>query len=155
MDSKIKKLVATVALAGAVTAGTAGTAFAADGSTGGSSDPSAQTAKPHPGLRRQVRRGAFKIVLDTLGVSREDLRTALKGGQSISEYAASLDPKYPQAVVDALTKAADTKIDQLVTDGKLPADRGATIKTKVPDRVNTFVNRHFGQGQQAPAQAQT
>jgi hypothetical protein len=157
MDLKIKKLVATVALAGAVTAGTAGAAFAADGSTGGStsgsSDPSAQTARRHPGLRREVRRGAFKIVLDTLGVSRDDLRNALKGGQSISEYAASIDPKDPQAVVDALTHAADAKLDQLVADQKLAPERAATIKGKVPDRVNTFVNRHFGQ--QAPAPAQT
>jgi len=153
MDSKIKKLVATLALAGAVTAGTAGAAFAADGSTSGSSDPSAQTAGGHPGLQRAVRRGAFKIVLDTLGVSRDDLRNALKGGQSISEYAASIDPKDPQAVVDALTKAADAKLDQLVTDHKLSPARADTMKGKVPARVNTFVSRHFGQ--QAPASIQT
>lgn len=153
MDSKIKKLVATVALAGAVTAGTAGAAFAADGSTGSSGDPSAQTARRHPGLRRAVRRGAFKIVLDTLGVSREDLRAALKSGQSISEYAASLDAKYPQAVVDALNHAADTKLDQLAGDGRIPQARADAIKAKVPARVDTFVNRHFGQQAPAPTQS--
>ncbi len=58
-------------------------------------------------------------------------------------------------MVDALTNAADTKLDQLVTDGKLPPERADTIKGKVPDRVNTFMNRHFGQGQQAPAPTQT
>ena len=45
MDSKIKKLVAGVALAGALTVGTAGVAVAADGSGTGSTDPSAQTGK--------------------------------------------------------------------------------------------------------------
>src|SRR6266480_1878317 len=130
MDTKIRKLVATVALAGAVTAGTAGAAFAADtGST--PSDPSAQGAKGHPALRRAVRRGAIKVVTDTLGVSREDLRAALKGGKSISEYATSLG-KDPQTVANALVAAADTKIDQLVADGRLQSDRAETIKGKVP-----------------------
>ena len=59
----------------------------------------------------------MKVVTDTLGVSRQDLRTALKGGQTISQYASSLG-KDPQAVDDALVNAANTKIDQLVTNGK-------------------------------------
>ncbi len=147
MDSKIKKLVATVALAGAVTVGTAGVAVAADGGST-SADPSAQTAKRHPGLRREVRRGAIKVVTDTLGVSREELRAALKGGQSVSEYATSLG-KDPQAVADALVNAANAKLDQLVADGKLQQDRADTIKGKVPARVDTLMNRHFGQ-QAAP-----
>ncbi len=147
---KIKKLVATVALAGAITAGTAGAAFAADGSTStsGSTDPSAQPAKRHPGIRRAVRRGAFKIVLDTVGGTKEALRAALKGGQSISDYATSQGKK-PEDVVTALVNAADTKLDQLATDHKLSQERVDAIKVKVPERVNTFVNRHFGQKAQA------
>jgi hypothetical protein len=148
----MKKLVATVALAGAVTVGTAGAAFAADGSASGSTDPSAQTGKGHPGIRREVRRGAIKVVTDTLGVSRQDLRAALQGGQTISQYATSLG-KDPQTVVDALVNAANTKIDQLVADGKLPQDRADTIKGKVPARVDTLMNRQFGQ--HAPAAPQS
>lgn len=141
----MKKLVATVALAGTITAGTAGAAFAADsGSSTATTDPSAQTGKAHPGRHHAVRRGAFKTVLDTLGGSKADLRAALQGGQSISEYATSLG-KDPQAVVTALVSAANTKIDQLVADGTLSSDRGATMKSKVPERVDTFVNRVFDQ----------
>jgi hypothetical protein len=149
MDSKIKKLVATVALAGAVTMGTAGVAVAAEAGSG-STDAAAQTGKRHPGLRREVRRGAIKVVTDTLGVSRHDLRVALEGGQSISEYAASLDQD-PKTVSDALINAATTKLDELVADGRLQQDRADTIKGKVPARVGTFVNRHFGQQAPAPA----
>ena len=65
----------------------------------------------------------MKVVTDTLGVSRQDLRAALKGGQTISEYATSLG-KDPQAVVDALTNAANTKLDQLVADGTHHAGAG-------------------------------
>ena len=143
MDSKIKKLVATVALAGAVTVGTAGVAVAADGGTT-STDPSAQTAKGHPGLRREVRRAAITVVTDTLGVSREDLRAALKGGQSISEYATSLG-KDPQTVVDALTNAATTKLDQLVADGTITQERADTVKGNLPGRIDKLMNRQFGQ----------
>ena len=148
----IKKLVATVALAGAVTVGTAGAAFAADSSGSGSTDPSAQTGKGHPVLRREVRRGAVKVITDTLGVSRQDLRTALKGGQTISQYTSSLG-KDPQSVKDALVNAANTKIDQLVTNGKLQQDRANTIKGKVPARVDTLMNRQFGQHAAAAPQS--
>lgn len=142
MDSKLKKLVAGVALAGALTVGTAGVAVAADnGST--TTDPSAQTAK-HPGLRAVIRRGGAKVVADTLGVTRHELRQALEGGQTISQYATSLG-KDPQTVVDALTKAANDKLDQLVSEGKITQQRADTVKGKLPARIDKLMNRQFGQ----------
>jgi ribosomal protein S20 len=143
MDSKIKKLVAGVALTGALTAGTAGVAFAADGSTS-STAPSAQTTRRHPLIRLEIRRGVVKVVTDTLGVSREELRDALKSGQTLSEYTTSLG-KDPQTVVDALTNAATTKLDQLVADGTIKQERADTIKSKLPERIDTLMNHQFGQ----------
>ena len=145
MDSKIKKLVAGVALAGALTVGTAGVASAADGSGGtGTQDPSAQTARRHPVVRAEIRQAAVKIVTDTLGVSRQDLRTALKGGQTLSAYATSLG-KDPQTVVDALTTAANTKLDQLVADGTIKQERADAVKAKLPARIDKLMNRQWGQ----------
>lgn len=144
MDSKITKLVAGVALAGALTVGTAGVAVAADGNGGSSTDPSAQPARRHPGLRLEVRKAAVKVVTDTLGVSRQDLRTALQGGQTISGYTTSLGQD-PQAVVDALTSAATTKLDQLVADGTIKQERADTVTSKLPARIDTLMNRQFGQ----------
>ena len=143
MDSKMKKLVAGVALAGALTVGTAGVAVAAEGS-GTATDPSAQTAGRHPWLRHQLRRAAFGVVTDTLGVSRQDLRAAVQGGQTISQYATSLG-KDPQAVVDALTNAATAKLDQLVADGRITQERADTVKGKLPARIDTLMNRQWGQ----------
>jgi hypothetical protein len=143
MNSTLKKLTATVAVAGALTLGVAGTAFAADGSSGTGGAATSQTTR-HPALRAAVRKGAFQIVLDQLGVSKDELRAALKGGQTISQYASSLG-KDPQAIADALTKAVDDKLDQLVTAGKIKQERADTIKGKVPDRVNHFLNRTWGQ----------
>jgi len=150
MDSKMKKLLAGVALAGALTVGTAGVAVAAEGS-GSSTDPSAQSAQTagrHPWLGHQLRKAAFGIVTDTLGVSRHELRAGLQGGQTISQYATSLG-KDPQAVVDALTTAATTELDQLVADGKITQERADTVKSKLPARIDKLMNRQFGQ--HAPA----
>ena len=143
MDSKLKKLVAGVALAGALTVGTAGIASAAD-SPAGTTDPSAQGARRHPLIRLQIRRGVVQVVTDTLGVSREELRAALKSGQTLSEYATSLG-KDPQTVVDALTNAATTKLDQLVADGTIKQERADTIKSNLPERIDKLMNHQFGQ----------
>ena len=144
MDSKLTKLLAGVALAGALTVGTAGVAVAADGSAGTSTTPSAQAGKRHPGLRAEVRRSAGKVIAETLGVSREDLRAALKGGQTLSAYTTSLG-KDPQTVVDALTNAATTKLDQLVADGTIKQERADAAKSKLPARIDRLMNRTFGQ----------
>ena len=94
MKVPMKKVVATVAMAGAITAGTAGMAFAQD-SSGTSPDQPAATAKNHPRIRLAVRRHAGKIVADTLGVSRQDLRAALKSGQTVRQFAGSHDRQAP------------------------------------------------------------
>jgi uncharacterized protein (DUF433 family) len=143
MKVHVKKVVATVAMAGAITAGTAGMAYAQDSSGSGSEKPAA-TAQGHPRLRLAVRRHAGKIVADTLGVSREDLRAALKGGQSINEYAATL----PNAgdVKAALVGAANTAIDKAVANGRFDAAKGEELKAKVGPRVDKVLDHHFGQG---------
>jgi ribosomal protein S20 len=153
---KAKNLVATLAVAGVITAGTAGAAFAADGSTPGNGQaPSGQSANDrtgqgHPLMRRHIVKQAMKVVADTLGVSTDELRAALKSGQSVSEYATSLG-KNPQDVVTALVNAANAHIDQAVADGKIPPDKGAAIKARVPERVQKLVDHKFGQ-HAAPAQ---
>jgi uncharacterized protein YidB (DUF937 family) len=144
MKPTMKKLVAGIALAGALTVGGAGAASAADSGSGApdATAPTGQGAR-HPALRLRVRRAAVKIVTGTLGVSRQDLVAAVRGGQTISQYATSLG-KDPQAVADALVKAADAKLDQLVTNGRLTQARADTMKGKVPDLVNRLLNRQFG-----------
>ena len=144
MDIKhrTKQLVATVALAGAVTAGTAGIAVAAEGDGGGAAP--AATAQHDP--RRAIRHAVARIVTETLGVDRAELRAALQGGQSISEYATSLGQD-PQVVVDALVNAVNNRVDRAVADGSITEERGAEIKANAPARVETLVNRHVGEGQ--------
>ena len=144
MKVQMKKVVATVAMAGAITAGTAGMAYAAD-SSGSTSEKPAATAQRHPRIRLAVRRHAGKIVADTLGVTTQDLRAALKGGQSVSEYATSLG-KNPADVGTALVNGANTAIDKAVANGRIDQAKGDELKGKVGARVDTALNHHFGQG---------
>jgi len=147
MDSKIKKVVAGVALAGALTVGTAGVAVAAEGSSSATDSAAAAQSTGvgrHPLLRLKVRRATVKVITDTLGVTREELRTAMQGGQTLTQYATSLG-KDPQTLVDALTNAATTKLDQLVADGTITQERADTVKGKLPARIDTLMHRQFGQ----------
>jgi hypothetical protein len=146
---KMNKLVATVALAGALTAGTAGVAYAAEDSGATSGKPAA-TAVKHPRLRLLIRHRAGAIVADTLGVSRQDLRAALKSGQTVNQYAATFGDDKPAAVKDALVNAANQALDKAVANGRIDQARADEIKAKVPARVDKAMNHVFGQGAGTP-----
>jgi len=138
MKHRTKQLIATVALAGAVTAGTAGVAFAADGSSGAATNPSGQVRHP------RAARALGGVVADTIGISRADLRTALKSGQTIRQVATDHGVD-PQKVVDAALAAVNTRVDQAVANGRISADRGATIKAKAAERAPQLLDHVFGQ----------
>ena len=48
-------------------------------------------------------------------------------------------------MVDALSTAATTKLDQLVADGTITQERADTVKSKLPARIDKLMNRQFGQ----------
>ena len=142
----MKKLIATVAVAGLLVVGGAGAAFAADngGSTGSapSATQPANGAKraAHPALRRRLRRAVLKVSADTIHVDVKELRTDLRNGQSIAQVAPSkgVDPK---TVVDAIVKAADAKVDALAKQGRITAERAAKLKDRIPTLAGKVVNR--------------
>jgi ribosomal protein S20 len=142
----MKKLIATVAVAGLLVVGGAGAAFAAD--DGGSTGSAPATTQPatgarraaHPALRRALRRGVLKVSAATIQIDVQELRADLRNGQSIAQVAQSkgVDPK---TVVDAIVKAADAKIDALVQKGRISSERAAKVKARVPDLAERAVNR--------------
>jgi polyhydroxyalkanoate synthesis regulator phasin len=73
---------------------------------------------------------------DVLGISVDDLKAQLKEGKTLKEIAG--DKR--DALVAALTDAANARIDQAVTDGKLAADKAADLKTKTADRIAKAVD---------------
>jgi polyhydroxyalkanoate synthesis regulator phasin len=85
----------------------------------------------------------------TIGVSVDDLRTALKSGKSIADVAKSKNVP-EQKVIDAMVAEASKNIDAAVTDGKLDKDRAADIKKDLPDHIKNFVEFAFKPGQGGP-----
>jgi hypothetical protein len=144
MDTK--KLVAGAALAGTLVVGTAGVAAAADTSTPSSSDPSSQAVK-HPRLRHAAR-AAGKVVLGITGGTPQELRTYLRGGGTVAQWATD-HGSTPQAVSDALTQAADARVDQALANGKIDSTQAANIKDRIPTMVEKLMTRTWGQHAQA------
>lgn len=148
----MRKLLASTAAglaiaSGAIALGAFGptTAFAQNTQNPAASQP-ADGAKAdgngHHGLRHRVAKAAIKDAADVIGIPAKDLATALKGGQSVAEVATAHGVD-PQTVIDKLSADATARIDKAVADGKITAERGATMKSKVGERVTKLVNHHF------------
>jgi flagellar hook-length control protein FliK len=78
-------------------------------------------------------------VATALGLSDADLRSALQSGKSIADIAKDKGVDL-QHVVDTLVQAADTRIDQAVTDGRLTTDQATKLKATLKDGITAFVN---------------
>ena len=87
----------------------------------------------HPGFDGEV-------VADLLGVTPEELRDALRDGQSIADVAAANGVDV-QTVIDALVAEAETHHDQAVTDGRLTQDEADERLADITERVTEMVNR--------------
>ena len=135
-------VIAGVLLGGAATAATAGTASAATPAT-------ATATTGHHALktwlkahRRQIRRAALAVSAKTIGITPQALRAELKSGKSVAQVAGEHGVT-AQTVIGALVGAADTRIDQAVSDHKLTSDQAAKLKAALPARVTKAVNHVF------------
>lgn len=88
---------------------------------------------------------ALGVAAEAIGISEEELRAALREGQSLADVAAANGVE-AQVVVDALVAEATARIDQRVADGDLDADRAEAIKANLEERMTALVNgeRPFG-----------
>jgi hypothetical protein len=136
----MKKLIASVVLTGALVAGGTGAALAAD-SGSSTTTPSTEASQAHPRLAH-LRRAAFRVVVDTLKVQPSELRDALRGGQTIAQFAQSKGVD-PQTVVNALVTAGTTKADQALQAGNITQAQHDKIVAKLPDAASRFVNRQW------------
>ena len=76
-----------------------------------------------------------------LGISRADIATALRAGKSLGDIANTTPNKSRDALVAALTAAANTHIDEAVTSQRLTADQAKTLKGKLAAEITRFVDR--------------
>jgi hypothetical protein len=151
----MKKLIASLTAAGLLTFGAAGTAFAAgDNGTGSSGDTPAAGQQARHGVHRRAIKAAGEAAATAIGVTTDELKAAVKGGATIAEFAQSKNVSV-DTVTQAIVAALSDKLDQAVANGKVTAERAATVKERLPTLADRFVNHEFGQrgaGQPAPSQ---
>ena len=74
------------------------------------------------------------------GVTLQDITAAMRSGKSLGDIANDKG-KSRDGLVQALTTAANMRIDKAVADQKLTAEQATTLKTKLSAEIATFVDR--------------
>jgi ribosomal protein S20 len=137
--SGMKKLLASVTVAGLFVAGGASAAWAADpgGSAGsGSGQPTGAQQRGH---HRRGARLAIETAAATIGVTPQDLRSQVRGGKTVAQVATEHGVD-PASVVNAVVTALTQRIDEAAAQGKIDANRAEQAKQKLPDVANRLVN---------------
>ena len=82
---------------------------------------------------------AVTISAATIGITAQALVTELKSGMSIAQVAVE-HHSTAQAVIDALTAAADARVAQAVSAGTLTQHQGVKISAALAAHVVKLVN---------------
>jgi hypothetical protein len=77
-----------------------------------------------------------------LGMSEDDVRSALRDGTTLAELARQKG-KSVDGLVAAITKAVNGNLDQAVKDGKLTQQQADEARQRVADGVKRFVEQGF------------
>jgi hypothetical protein len=80
-----------------------------------------------------------------LGMSEEELRTALGEGQTLAEIAEARG-KPVDGLIDTLVAAATEDLDEAVADGRLTEEQKAEILSNLEERITARVNGERGRG---------
>lgn len=88
-----------------------------------------------PGLRE----AGLDTAAAAIGITADELRTALQDGSTIAEVAQAHDVAV-QTVIDALVADATTHLDQAVANGRIDAARADAIKADLVDHITAHVN---------------
>ncbi len=102
----------------------------------------------HHGGRGLGRLVDLEVAASTLGLSTDELRTALAAdGATLASVAADQDVE-TRELVDALVAAATERVEQGVTDGRLTRDEADAKLAELPERVAAVVEEElrFGRG---------
>jgi sugar (pentulose or hexulose) kinase len=139
-----KKIIAPLVVGGTILAGlgTSTVASAATPANASTSHPKSHVMAWVRAHRAQIRKEGLAISAKTIGVTPQQLASDLKAGNSIAGVASEHNVS-AQTVVNALVTAADGRINQAVTAGKLNSTVAHRIEAKLPARVTTIVNHTF------------
>lgn len=85
------------------------------------------------------------VVADALGITVDELATAVRSGQSIADVAAA-EGVDVQVVIDALVTEAEARIAQGVTDGRFTQEEADAKLADLTARITERVNQAGGLG---------
>ena len=92
-----------------------------------------------------MRGAGLDSVAGLLGITTDDVRTALQDGQSLADLATA-NGKTAQDVIDVLVADAKTDLDGHVADGDLTQDEADSRLTEITDRITAMVNGEMPAG---------
>ena len=78
---------------------------------------------------------------DYLGLPLQDVTAQMRSGKTFGEIADGIAGKNRAGLIAALVTAANTRIDQAVTNNKITAEQATALKTRVTAEVTSFVDR--------------
>lgn len=81
--------------------------------------------------------------IDYLGIGKDAVEAQLKAGKSLGEIADATPGKSRAGLITFDAAQINARIDQLVADGKLSAERAARIKATVVEHVTKLVDHTF------------
>ncbi len=94
----------------------------------------------HGGIGRGGDRSDAKTAIEEqAGLSREDLRTRMRGGESLADIIEAEGGDL-EAVVSAALAGLDDKVNELVEGGRLESDQVEDFKAKAEQRVRDWLN---------------
>lgn len=97
------------------------------------------------GGRGHAGRISLETAATTIGVPADELRAALRDGQTLAEVATANGVE-PQAVIDALVAEATTRLDEAVADGRVDQAAADERLTDLTARITDAVNDGFAPG---------
>ncbi len=96
---------------------------------------------PHPGMAFGADE-KLDAAAKALGITTDELRSALRDGTSIAGVAKDKNVDVNK-VIDAMVGAAEARIDQAKTDGKITSEQADRLESELEDRITKLVNGDF------------
>ncbi len=135
---RISRPVAIATLAATTLAGGVGGAMLLGPAGAEQSSLGAPTVDAAPIAAGRCGKG-FAALAEAVGVSTDDLRAALRDGQTIAEVAEA-NGTDPQHVVDTLVASGTERLDAAVADGRIDQSTADERKATLPERAADLVN---------------
>jgi uncharacterized protein YidB (DUF937 family) len=136
---RISRPIAVTTLAAAALAGGLGGALLLGPASADSTNTAAGTASVRGAASAPPCREGLVDLADVIGISTDDLRAALRDGQTLAQVAET-NGVDPQQVVDVLVANGTERLDAAVAAGRIDQATADERKASLPDRAADLVN---------------